>query len=320
MSRGRLGQRRGEGHRPPEPARSSQGARQARRREWRALPWLLPSLILIISVVFYPMVVMIRMAFSNISMSGKVKDFGTLRNFAELFSMPSLLPIILQTIVWVATVVVLTLLVSWPLALLLNQDFPGRTAVRYAIIFPWASSVVMTTMIVRWSFNMQYGAINTLLDRLGIPAINWLGEPDKAAVVLIGTAVFVSTPFSTYTLLSGLQAIPSDVYEAAAIDGAGPWQRFFRITRPMARSSEFVAVVLNTLGVFNSFPIIWLMTRGGPGRTTHTTITYMYELGFEARRLGAASALSIFNLLFLLVIVLIYLTVLARNRFDSEVV
>jgi len=164
----------------------------------------------------------------------------------------------------------------------------------------------MTSLIVRWMANYYHGAANVLLGDVGIAGPDWLGQASTAWLVLIATGVYVSVPFTTYVILAGLQSIPGEVYEAARLDGAGPWQTWFLITRPMVRNSVMVAIVLNIIGVFNSFPIIWLITEGGPSRATSTTITFMYELAFRSRSMGQAAALSVGNLILLIVIIGIY--------------
>lgn len=285
---------------------------------WRRLEpllWLAPVLLLLIGVVLYPMFEMIRTSLSKISRAGLERGFIGFENFARLLAHPDLGHVIAQTLLWLVAVVVLTLAVSWPIALLLNQEFPGRTIVRYAVIVPWAASLVMTSLIFRWMYNYYYGAINSVLTGVGITpsAVDWLGSPVFAWLALIIVGVFVSVPFNTYVLLSGMQSIPAEVYEAAKIDGSGSWKTWFHITRPMLSGSVLVAVALNIVGVFNSFPIIWLITQGGPNRATHTTITFMYELAFKNRSVGDAAALSVLNLIALMAIVIIYLRFQRKN-------
>lgn len=288
-----------------------------RRRGWKRfepLIWLGPVLLLIIVVVLYPMIEMVRTSTSHITRAGLSRGFNGLENFQTLFAHPDLGHVVLQTFMWLVIVVALTVAISWPIALLLNQNFPGRTIVRYAVIIPWAASTVMTSLIFRWMFNYYYGAINSILGKFGNgPQIDWLGSAGAAWVALIAVGVFVSVPFTSYVILAGLQAIPSEVYEASKLDGASPIKTWFFITRPMAANSVLVAIALNIVGVFNSFPIIWLITGGGPNRMTHTTMTFMYELAFLNRSIGAAGALSLLNLVALLAIVFVYLRFQRRN-------
>jgi multiple sugar transport system permease protein len=145
---------------------------------------------------------------------------------------------------------------------------------------------------------------------------SWLGRPDSAMAWMIGVAVFVSLPFTTYTLLAGLQTIPRDLFEAAMIDGASRWRSYRRITLPLLRPAFVVAAVINIMNVFNSFPIIWEMTRGGPGYETNTTTVYMYNL--KESFIGKAAAMSIVNFSLIIVIVLLYLRANNWNRQEAR--
>ena len=191
------------------------------------------------------------------------------------------------------------MLLSLGLAQLFNQRFPGRRVARWALIAPWAASVMMTALIFRWMLQPDNGAINVFLHQLGLVhqfdsnQSSWLGRPDSALAWMIGVAVFVSLPFTTYTLLAGLQAIPGELFEAARVDGASRWRAYRSITLPLLRPAFVVAAVINLMNVFNSFPIIWEMTRGGPGYETNTTTVFMYNL--KESFVGQAAAMSIVN-------------------------
>ena len=143
-----------------------------------------------------------------------------------------------------------------------------------------------------------------------------LGRPTAAFVWMMIVAVFVSLPFSTYALLAGRQGIPEDVYEAARVDGAGRARTYFRITLPLLRPSLLVAAIINVINVFNSFPIIWAMTAGGPGHATDTTTTFMYKLAFYDQHVGESAAMAVVNFVLILVMVLVYLR---ATRWREEV-
>lgn len=208
-------------------------------------------------------------------------------------------------------VVVVTMTLSLGLAQLFNQRFPGRRVARWALIAPWAASVMMTSLVFRWALDSNNGVINVFLHDIGLlsgfnsNAADWLGRPWAAFVWMMIVAVFVSLPFSTYALLAGLQAIPTDVYEAARMDGASSWRLYRSITLPLLRPAFLVATLINVINVFNSFPIIWEMTRGGPGRQTSTTTTFMYLLkpSFPAE----SAAMSVINFALVILLVLLFL-------------
>ncbi len=273
------------------------------------LAWLGPALALIGSVVLWPAVEMVRTSISQISTTGLVLGPAGLDNFRSLFEQPALVPVLLNTVVWVVGVVVITVLIGLGLAQLMHARFPGRSLVRRALIVPWAASVVMTAIIWRWMLDFFYGIVNRALTDLNLidAPIDWLGEPRLAFAWMMGVAVFVSLPFTTYALLAGLQTIPDDVYEAARIDGASVWRTYRAITLPLLRSALTVATVINVINVFNSFPIIWAMTQGGPANQTDTTTTFMYKLAFQNRDIGESAAMAVVNFALVLVVVVVYL-------------
>jgi ABC-type sugar transport system permease subunit len=167
----------------------------------------------------------------------------------------------------------------------------------------------MTATSFRWMLDGYYGILNRVLLDLGLitETVEWLGNPESSFPMLIAVAVFVSLPFTTFVLLAGLQTVPGELYEAARVDGATAWKSYFGITFPLLRTSLFVATVINLINVFNQFPIIWVMTQGGPGYETDTTTTLMYKLAFKSQEVGQSAALSVLNFAVILVFVLIYL-------------
>ena len=216
----------------------------------------------------------------------------------------------LDTAPMVAVIVACTVLVSLALAQFLDKDFFGRRIVRLALLVPWASSLVMTSIVWNYIFNYYYGYLNRFLLDLHVISkpVAWTEDPSTVLWSLIAVGIIVSVPFTTYVFLAGLQSIPGDVHEAAAIDGAGRWQAYRRVTLPLLRPAITIAAILNIIYVFNSFPIIWVMTGNQPGSQADTTITFMYKIAFHTNLdIGEASALGIINVLFILIIVGIYL-------------
>lgn len=273
------------------------------------LPWITPMLVLIFGVVIWPVYEMVRTSTLEISGSGKEKGFVGLANYEELFANPNLMGAFSRTISWVLIVVFFTILISLFLAQLLNQNFPGRKIVRWAIIVPWAASVIMTATSFRWMLDGYYGIFNRILLDLGLitEIQDWLGNPETSFPLLIVVAIFVSLPFTTFVLLAGLQTIPTELYEAAKVDGSSPWKSYRSITFPLLFPALSVAAVINLINVFNQFPIIWIMTGGGPGYETDTTTTLMYKLAFRSQEVGQSAALSVLNFFVIMIFVLIYL-------------
>lgn len=295
------------------------------QRRWKAflkgpLPWLLPMLVMIVGVVLWPVVEMVRTSLLKISSSGRERGFIWFDNYVELFANANLFGAIVRTIIWVVVVVAITIFISLFLAQLLNANFPGRKFVRWAIIVPWAASVIMTATTFRWMLDGYYGVINRFMIDMGWSeeGIDWLGRADTSVPWLIVVAVFVSLPFTIFVILAGLQTIPVEIYEASKMDGAGPWKTYFGITLPNLTSALFVSAIINLINVFNSFPIIWVMTGGGPGYDTDTTTTLMYKLAFRSQEVGQSAALSVINFAIILLFVGLYLRATGWNKKEKN--
>lgn len=281
-----------------------------------ALPWIGPALILILLVVIWPVIELIRTSFTDITLAGSLLDFNGLTNYRDLLANVDLYPVARRTLLWVFGIVFFTVLLSLPLAQLINQNFPGRKYVRWAMIFPWAASVVMTSMIWTWILDAYSGELNLTLTQLGLISepVDWINNPGSSFYFLMWVAVFVSVPFTSFVLLAGLQSIPPDIIEAASVDGATAWQIYRRIKFPLLRNSLLIATIINLINVFNSFPIIWVMTRGGPGYDTDTTTTFAYKLAFIESNMGQSTALGVFNFMIIMVIVGFYLRITKATR------
>jgi multiple sugar transport system permease protein len=297
------------------------------RRQRAALdpvPWLAPSVLLILLVIAFPAAEMVRSSFLRITQTGLATGGNGLGNYQRLLGEPALPGVVWHTVVWVVLVVGVTVLVSLPLAQFLDKSFAGRRLVRLALLVPWAASLVMTATVWRYIYEGAYGPLNRVLMDLGLldQPVEWYKDARFAFWSLIVIGIVVSVPFTTYVFLAGLQTIPGELHEAARIDGAGPWQVWRRVTLPLLRPSLLVAVVLNAIYVFNSFPIIWIITGKIPGYGTDTTITFMYKIAFgpgPQLDAGEAAALAVLNVLFLLVVVTLYLRRVTWDETDVAV-
>ncbi|SDS23853.1 carbohydrate ABC transporter permease [Microterricola viridarii] len=278
-----------------------------------ALPWIAPVLALIVGVVFFPAGVMFYNSTRDISQSGIDKGPVGFDNYLEVFNFAYFWPIFGRTIVWVIAVVVLTVLLSLALAQLLNKAFPGRQLVRLAVIVPWAASVVMTTMVIYYGLEPYFGIINKFLVDIGLidtpEGFGWTRNADTAFAWSIVIAVFVSLPFTTYTLLAGLQGVPGDAIEAAKMDGASPSRTYFSIVLPQLRGALSVAVLINIINVFNSLPILKVMTGSIPGYDADTIMTMIFKYIQNQHKIDVASALSVVAFVIVIVIVAIYVKV-----------
>lgn len=265
--------------------------------------WILPSVILMAIFIIVPIGFVFRMAFSQVTKAGLIKGFACFDNFSKVLGSSKFTMVLKNTVVWTVLVVVLSTVLGFILALILNNRFKGRKVARAIVVFPWATTLVIQASAWKFIINTDYGALNTLLKTLGIiqTNVNWTPTPGAFFAWEIACGIFVTIPFVCFTALSGLQSIDSSLYEAAIVDGASYWQKLFHITLPLVKPSLTVATVLNIIYVFNSFPIVWTITKGDPASRTDTLVTYLYKLAFYNGKQGEAAAVSVIGFLILLV-------------------
>jgi ABC-type sugar transport system permease subunit len=259
----------------------------------------------------YPAVELLRASVSRYSITGLYQGAVGALNYRRLFEQDALATVVANTLVWVIAVVGVTVVISLVLAQLLDASFPGRRVVRWAVIVPWAASLIITAKLFVWVYDYYFGALNHVLTALRLVAepVDWLGNDATVMGSMIAVGVFVSLPFTTYVLLAGLATIPGDVYEAARLDGASAWQTYRSVTLPLLGPALLVGTVLNLIYVFNSFPIVWTLNDRNPGFGHDTMVTYMYKVAFKSalRDVGLAAAVGVLNLMLVLLAVLVYL-------------
>ena len=290
-----------------------------RNKKWAPYLWLLPSLLLIGIFVVFPIIIVFRMSFSEISKSGVIGGFIGFKNYIDAVNLPAFKTVMLNTFWWVISVVGLSTILGFIIAMVLNQKFKGRKIARSILIFPWATSLVIQASVWNYIIKFEYGSLNNVLLNLGIirNPINWRSSYQIEFMWECGVGIFVTIPFVAFCVLSGLQSIDNSYYEAAIVDGAGFWDKLFRITLPLVKPSLSVSTVLNIIYVFNSFPIVYTMTKGAPANKTDTMITYLYMLSFYDRKKGPAIALSVIGFLILCVCAGVYMVTVLRKE-DEE--
>ena len=271
--------------------------------------WILPSIVLMFIFIIIPIFSVFRMAFSRVTKTGLVKEFIWFDNFTKVLTSDKFLMVLKNTAIWTVAVVCLSTLLGFILALLLNNAFKGRKIARAIVVFPWATTLVIQASAWKFMLDNDFGALNNLLRNLGIISanINWTPTPAAWFAWEIACGIFVTIPFVCFTALSGLQSIDDSYYEAATVDGAGYWQKLFNITIPLVKPSLTVATVLNIIYVFNSFPIVWTMTKGDPASRTDTLVTYLYKLAFYNGKQGEAAAVSVIGFVILLICASVYM-------------
>jgi len=265
-----------------------------------------PSFLILLGVVVYPFIYNIILSLSNMNLR-HIKDWDIIgfRQYIKVFvepSQPNFYVILLKTIIWTVVNVFFHVVIGVFLALLLNQQIKGRSIFRTLLVLPWAVPQVIVALTWRGMFNYEYGSINLILTRLGLPAVEWLKDPTWAFIACIITNVWLGFPFMMVIALGALQSIPNDLYEAADIDGAAWFHKLKNITIPLIRPVMIPAITLGTIWTFNNLNIVWLVTNAGePSDQTHILVSFVYKSAFNLYRYGYAAALSMVIFAILLV-------------------
>ncbi len=273
--------------------------------------WLLPSILMMGVMILIPIFTVFQSSFSEISKVGVNRGWNGIANYIVVFNNPTFWNTLKNTLIWTIVVVGLSTAIGFTLAMILNVQFKGRKIARAVIVFPWATALIIQAVVWKYIINPEYGALNTLLHNLGLidSYINWTATPAAFFAWECWVGIFVTIPFVTFCVLSGLQSIDGALYEAADVDGIGFWGKLFRITLPLVMPSLSVSTVLNIIYVFNSFPIIWTISKGDPADQTHTLVTYLYDLSFSSGKFGEAAAVSVIGFVVLAICASIYMMI-----------
>jgi len=277
---------------------------------------LTPAVVVLGVFMFYPIVYVFMMAFSETNKLSQIQGFAGLANFVELFQNREFWVITGRSIMWTVIAVLTKTLFGMVIAVLLNVKFAGRKIARMFFIVPWASAVPISSILWRWVYHTDYGMLNHTLRMLRITASPpiWLGNPAAAFAATIWVDIWIGIPFMALVFLAGMQAISEDLYESAYLDGVNWWQKFAYITLPGIRHIVLIATLLSSLWTFNDFNTIYILTRGGPANTTDILITSIYKTGFEYRRFSQASGMAVITFVILSILSLVY----AKAYFRQE--
>lgn len=287
---------------------SAQAEHATFRGRW--LPWLflLPTLLVLAVFSYYPAARTLRLSVFRANLIVGNEQFVGLANFAELLSSPVYHQVILQTLIFVALVVIFGLMFALSLAWLASKPIAGARFYRLMLIYPYALSPAIAGTLWLFLFNPEIGAVNTLLDTLIGVKPRWLDNPFLAFVLVVVASIWKGLGYNVVFYLAAIQNIPGDVMEAAEIDGASAWQSFWRVAFPLLSPMTFFLVFTNIVtSLFDSFGLVNILTRGGPvyGETGITTflVYQLYEDGFRNFRTGAAAAQAVLMLLLVICIV-----------------
>ena len=273
---------------------------------WLAFVLIVPTMVLLGMFIAYPFVRGIMLSVTNTRV-GVPGDFVGLANYYKIWNDSIFRTAVYNTFMYTGVTTVFKLALGLWLAMLLNRNFRGKAFTRAFILLPFIIPTVLSTFAWKWMFDPTFSVLNWMLFHLGMITgrINWLGDPDLAMASIVVVNIWRGVPFFAISLLAGLQTISPELNEAAAIDGAKPWQRFWHITWPLLLPVTMVVVLFSVIQTFADFQIVYVMTGGGPANATHLFATYAYQIGVGTGLLseGAAISLAIFPVLFLVVII-----------------
>lgn len=298
---------------PPSPAP------RRRRGGWRTAGWalffLLPSAVPLIIFTFIPMGASLWVSLHKWNLISPMKWVG-LANYTKLLKDPQTTKIFLHTLAYIAGYLPLVYVGGLALAMALNKKMAGRSFFRAAIFLPVVTSWVVVALVWQWLLNPSNGLINHVLEFLHLPTPGWWTDPEWAMPSVILASAWKDLGFVMVILLAGLQAIPTDLYEAATVDGASGWQRFRRITLPLLSPSTFFVVVISLINGFQVFDQVFVMTGGGPEGASQVVVGQIYNLTFRYGRVGDASALS--WLLFLVILLITAVQLRGQRRWVTH--
>ncbi len=282
------------------------------------IPYLAPMILFMALVSLFPLLFSIYLSLSDINPNLQL-EFQGLRNYINVFIDTKVWRSLAHSAVFMGGSVLGQFCLGMISALLLNQEMRSRRYFRLALLLPWVIPPVVSTLTWRWMFDSQFGLINDWLMRLGIlkEFRSWIGLPDTALLTTIIVSIWRGFPFLMIMFLAGLQTIPKEYYEAAEVDGAGSFQRFWYITIPGLRYTIAVASTITAIWSFKEFTIIFLLTEGGPAGASEVVVTLVYKMFFLFARFGQAAALGVLVLLILLVFASIYVRLVIGRKSEA---
>lgn len=266
---------------------------------------LAPTIAVVAVFVVFPVLFSLSLSFRRWDILRPEKPFVGLANYADMFTSAEFWSALEHTAVYTIGVVPVQGALALILAMLLNSSIRGRQAYRTSYFLPVVTSSIVAAVVWTWVYNPDYGILNSVLRRLGLSGPAWLLDPDYALSSLMVMGVWKNVGYHLIIFLAGLQAIPPMYYEAASIDGAGSWRRFADVTWPLLKPTTGVVMITGVIFSFQIFGPVYVMTGGGPMRSTTVLLYYIYQQGFELRRMGYASAVSwvLFLLIFIFTLV-----------------
>lgn len=283
----------------------------------RLVPYLflLPALTLYAAYLVYPMLHSFWISLTDWDGLSDGKRFVGLANYVTFFADSTSRTALTNTVIWTLTLVVFPTTLGLLFAVALNEKLPGRVVYRSIFYLPGVLPLVAVALIWAWLYNPHFGLFNELLRVVGLKQLarGWLSDYGTALPAVLVTAIWQGAGFPMLLYLAGLQGIPASQYEAAEIDGAGPWKRFLNVTLPWLKETHIIVITLAVIGSVRSFELIYAMTYGGPGRSTQVLATWMYFNSFQYNQAGFGSAIAWIIAAISMAVTIPYLRLMSRR-------
>ena len=283
---------------------------------WIPYAFMLPALLIVAAVAIYPIAYEIYLSFTNwYLLKNPEPVFQGLEGYRRLFNDPTIWSSLLRTCYWTIGTVVLEYVVALPLAMLLNRRSRVNGVLTGIILLPWVTPAIVAAYTWRWLLDSQYGIIHAILEAIGLVGDrSMLADPDRALTALIVISAWKGAPFMAIALLATMKSIPGELYEAAALDGAGLFRQFRDITLPLLRQVSVVLSLVLGILAFYSFDMIWVLTKGGPSNSTQLIGVYLFRSFFERLDFSYAATIGVSMLAVLIVFSTVYLRLAGRSR------
>lgn len=281
-------------------------SRARRQAQWTAWGFAAPVVIYLGLFYAYPLYKNIDLSIRHYTVRSFITGdapFVGFQNFTEILTSSTFWPAMLNTGIFVFASIAIQFGLGLALAVFFFKNFRLNGVLRALFLVPWLLPLLVSASTWSWMFNSDSGIVNAFLEAFGIGQINWLTSPNWSLTAVLIANIWIGIPFNLVIMYSGLQGIPSDVYEAASIDGANGWQRFWRITFPLLRPVTAITLLLGFVYTLKVFDIIWIMTRGGPSTSSTTLAIWSYQLGFGSLLPDFSSAAAVGNVLIIIALI-----------------
>lgn len=285
-----------------------------RRSKYTLAPLVLIAANVVLFALFFvwPAVIGLVYSFTNYTGVGAFQFIG-LDNYNNLFGDSTFYDALSRTLLYAVLFVPLNFAVSLLAAnLVVSKNAKGGSVARVIFFIPWLLSPIVVGVLWRWMFGENFGLVNYVIEKFGGSAVPWQSNADLSLIVVVMAASWAWTGFSMLLFIAAIKNVPVSYYEAASLDGAGPWRQFFSITLPSIAPTSFIVILLNTINAMKEYPVFVALNNGGPGTSNNLLVQYIYETGFKRGQIGYASAASFVLMLILMAVAIIQLIVNRR--------